>query len=54
MNVESIFTHLDYIQHFTGNISKQSIIGYFYTTVEGCIKFIMDAEKKEDLRKNVN
>ena len=54
MNVESIFTHLDYIQHFTGNISKQSIIGYFYTTVEGCIKFIMDAEKKEDLGKNVN
>ena len=54
MNTESIFTQLDYIQYFTGTATKQSMVGYFYTTVEGCIKYLMSIEKKEDLAKNDN
>ena len=47
-------TQLDYIQYFTGTATKQSMVGYFYTTVEGCIKYLMSIEKKEDLAKNDN
>ena len=54
MNTESIYTQLDFIQYFTGIASKQSMIGYFYTTVEGCLKYIMQAESKKDLAKNEN
>ena len=54
MKTESIYTQLDYIQYFTGTATKQSMVGYFYTTVEGCIKYLMSIEKKEDLAKNDN
>ena len=49
MNIPSIFTELDFIKYFTTSISKQSIIGYYYTTVSGCIDFILKAENKEAL-----
>ena len=52
MNTESIYTHLDFIQHFTGTITKRSLTGYFYTTVDGCLKYIMNAKTKEDLSRN--
>ena len=54
MNTESIYTQLDFIQNFTGIATKQSMIGYLYTTVEGCLKFIMQAQSKKDLAKNEN
>ena len=54
MNTKSIYTQLDYIQYFTGTVTKQSLIGYFYTTFEGCLKYIMSIEKKEDFTKNIN
>ena len=54
MDTKSIYTQLDFIQYFTGIASKQSMIGYFYTTVEGCLKYIMQAESKKDLAKNEN
>ena len=54
MNTESIYTQLDFIQNFTGIATKQSMIGYLYTTVEGCLKFIMQAQSKKDLSKNEN
>ena len=54
MNTKSIYTQLDFIQYFTGIASIQSMIGYFYTTVEGCLKYIMQAESKKDLAKNEN
>ena len=37
----NIFTELDFIQHFTTIISKQSMVGYYYTTVSGCLNFIL-------------
>ena len=52
MNTDTIFTQLDYIQNFIGLASKQSLVGYFYTTVEGCIKFLVSAKSKENLAYN--
>ena len=49
MNTDSIITQLDLIKHFTGTVSKQSMIGYFYTTVDGCVKYIMSLKDKSEL-----
>ena len=51
MNLPSIFTELDFIQHFTTDISKESMVGYYYTTLRGCLDFIMKAETKESFVK---
>ena len=50
----NIFTELDFIQYFTTIISKQSMVGYYYTTVNGCLNFIMKVNNKESLVKNEN
>ena len=52
MNTDKIYTQLDFIQNFIGIASKQSMVGYFFTTVDGCIKFIMSVKSKEDLAYN--
>ena len=52
MDTKSIYTQLDYINYFTGIITKQSMVGYYYTTVEGCLKYFMDVKNKEELAKN--
>jgi len=54
MNIGSIYTQLDFIQYFTGIITRQSMIGYFYTTYKECLKFLMSIEKKEDFTKDSN
>ena len=54
MNTESIYTQLDYILYFTGIVTKHSMIGYFYTTFENCLNFLMSIEKKEDFTKDLN
>ena len=54
MDLPSIYTELDFINYFTGSITKQSMIGYYYTTIEGCLNFIMSAKTKEDLNKKSN
>ena len=52
MNTDTIYTQLDFIQNFIGIASKQSMVGYFFTTVDGCIKFIMSVKSKADLAYN--
>jgi len=54
MDLPSIYTELDFINYFTGSITKQSMIGYYYTTIEGSLNFIMSAKTKEDLNKKSN
>ena len=54
MDLPSIYTELDFINYFTGSITKQSMIGYYYTTIEGCLNFIMSSKTKEDLNKKSN
>lgn len=51
MNLPSIFTELDFIHHFTTDISKKSMVGYYYNTLHGCLDFIMNAETKESFVK---
>ena len=51
INLPSIYTELDFINYFTGSITKQSMIGYYYTTIEGCLNFIMSSKCKEDFIK---
>ena len=50
MDISSILTQLDFIKYFTTPVTKQSMIGYYYTTVDGCIHFILDNENKEDFK----
>ena len=47
----SLFVHLDFIKYFTTPISKQSMIGYYFTALEGCLNFILNIEDKNSLVK---
>ena len=49
MDLSSIFTQLDFIDNFTTNATKNSMIGYYYITVSICVKMILEAEMKSDL-----
>ena len=48
----SLFVHLDFIKYFTTPISKQSMIGYYFTALEGCLNFILNIKDKNSLTKN--
>jgi len=48
----NIYTELDFVQYFTTIISKQSMVGYYYTTVTGCLNFISKVENKESFVKS--
>ena len=48
-DLPSLYTQLDFIENFTGSITKQSMIGYYFTSVVGSLEFIMSSDKKEDL-----
>ena len=49
LDLPSLYTQLDFIENFTGSITKQSMIGYYFTSVVGSLEFIMSSDKKEDL-----
>ena len=49
LRMPSLFVQLDFIKYFTTNISKQSMIGYYYTALEGCLNFILSLEDKSSL-----
>jgi hypothetical protein len=49
LKMPSLFIQLDFIKYFTTNISKQSMIGYYYTALEGCLNFILSLEDKSSL-----
>ena len=44
-----LFVQLDFIKYFTTNQTKQSMIGYYYTALEGCLNFILSLEDKSSL-----
>ena len=52
MKEYNIFTELDFIDNFITSASKQSMVGYYYTTVIGCINYILKVNNKESLGKN--
>ena len=52
LKMPSLYVHLDFIRYFTTPISKQSMIGYYFTALEGCLNFILKAEDKSSFLKN--
>jgi len=51
LNMPSLYVHLDFIKYFTTPISKRSMIGYYYTALEGCLNFILNMKDKNSLTK---
>ena len=49
LDLPSLYTQLDFIENFTGSITKKSMIGYYFTLLVGSLEFIMSSETKEDL-----
>ena len=52
MRTPSLFIHLDFIKYFTTPASKQSMIGYYYTALEGCLNFILNIKDKDSIVKS--
>ena len=52
MNLSSIYNHLDFIRHFTGESTKNSMFGFYFTVMEGCLSLIKEANTKKDLIEN--
>ena len=49
LDLPSLYTQLDFIENFTGSITKQSMIGYYFASVVDSLEFIMSSDKKEEL-----
>ena len=52
LKMPSLFIHLDFIKYFTTPTSKQSMIGYYFTALEGCLNFILNMKDKNSILKN--
>ena len=50
----SLFIHSDFIKYFTTPMTKSAMIGYYYTTLQGCLEFILDCQSKSDFLKDGN
>ena len=50
----SLFIHSDFIKYFTTPMTKSAMIGYYYTTLQGCLEFILDCQSKNDFLKDTN
>jgi len=48
----SIAVQLEFIKYFTTTITKQSVFGYYYSTFEGCIRYLELEEKDKDKNKD--
>ena len=46
-NFSTIVDHIDFIEHFTTSCLKQSALGYYYTTFEGCIRYIEELSEEK-------
>jgi len=49
---DDIFSELDFIDNFITLVTRQSIIGYYFTTVRGCVDFILKSDNKSDFIKS--
>ena len=52
MKMPSLFIDLDFIKYFTTPVSKQSMIGYYFTALEGCLNFILNIKDKDSIIKH--
>ena len=49
LDSSSILAHLEIIKHFTTNYTKQTVLGYYYSTFEGCLRYILQGDEIEIL-----
>ena len=45
-----LFVHLDFIKYFTIKETKSTMIGYYYTLIEGALISILEAKNKEEFK----
>ena len=49
--MSSLLVHADFINYFTTPITKNAMIGYYYTTLQGCLDFLMEIKEEKDFLK---
>ena len=47
-NMPLLFVHADFIKYFTSPTTKATMIGYYFTTLEGCLDYLLDIKDKKD------
>ena len=45
-DMPSLFVHADFINYFTSPTTKSTMIGYYYTTLRGCLDFLIEVKDK--------
>ena len=53
-NMPLLFVHADFIKYFTSPTTKSTMIGYYYTTLQGCLDFLLETKEKGDFTKESN
>lgn len=53
-NMHLLFVHADFIKYFTSPTTKSTMIGYYYTTLQGCLDFLLEVNDKGDFTKESN
>jgi len=53
-NMPLLFVHADFIKYFTSPTTKSTMIGYYYTTLQGCLDFLLEIKDKGDFTKESN
>ena len=46
-----LFVHADFIKYFTSPTTKSTMIGYYYTTLQGCLDFLLEVKDKGEFTK---
>ena len=47
IKMPNLFVHVDFIKYFTCLSTKSTMIGYYYTVLEGCLSTILENDDKE-------
>ena len=50
-NMPLLFVHADFIKYFTSPTTKNTMIGYYYTTLKGCLDYLLEIKNKEEFIK---
>ena len=50
-HMDSLFVHADFIKYFTSPTTKSTMIGYYYTTLQGCLDFLLEVKNKSEFTK---
>ena len=53
LGYKSIVVQLEFVKYFTTTITKQSIFGYYYSTFEGCIRYL-EKEGRDSIKETEN